>query len=105
MVDRLLDLTRQAEANHFWYHGFRSYLLPVFAHAVAGRSRVRMLDVGCGTGYNLGLLARHGSVVGLDLNERGLTLARDDRTPARARATRSACRSTTPRSTWSRRST
>jgi hypothetical protein len=30
MVDRLLDLTRQAEANHFWYHGFRSYLLPVF---------------------------------------------------------------------------
>ena len=77
MVDRLLDLTRQAEANHFWYHGFRSYLLPVFAHAAAGRSRVRALDVGCGTGYNLGLLARHGSVVGLDLNERGLMLARE----------------------------
>jgi len=77
MVDRLLDLTRQAEANHFWYHGFRSYLLPVFAQAVAGRSRVRALDVGCGTGYNLGLLARYGSVVGLDINQRGLTLARD----------------------------
>ena len=77
MVDRLLDLTRQAEANHFWYHGFRSYLLPVFAQAVAGRSRARILDVGCGTGYNLRLLARHGSVVGLDLNERGLTLAQE----------------------------
>ena len=77
MVDRLLDLTRQAEANHFWYHGFRSYLLPVFEHAVAGRSRARVLDVGCGTGYNLALLARHGSVVGLDLNERGLALARE----------------------------
>jgi SAM-dependent methyltransferase len=77
MVDRLLDLTRQAEANHFWYHGFRSYLLPVFAYAVAGRPQARVLDVGCGTGYNLGLLARHGSVVGLDLNERGLTLARE----------------------------
>jgi len=81
MVDRLLDLTRQAEANHFWYHGFRSYLLPVFAQAVAGRSHARILDVGCGTGYNLGLLGRHGSVVGLDLNERGLTLAREMERP------------------------
>jgi SAM-dependent methyltransferase len=77
MVDRLLDLTRQAEANHFWYRGFRSYLLPVFATAVAGRSHVRILDVGCGTGYNLGLLARHGASFGLDLNERGLAHARD----------------------------
>jgi SAM-dependent methyltransferase len=76
MVDRLLDLTRQAEANHFWYHGFRSYLLPVFAEALAGRRHVRILDAGCGTGHNLGLLARHGDSFGLDLNERGLSLAR-----------------------------
>jgi SAM-dependent methyltransferase len=77
MVDRLLDLTRQAEANHFWYHGFRRYLLPVFAAAVAERPHARILDVGCGTGANLRLLAPHGAVFGLDLNERGLTLARD----------------------------
>lgn len=77
MVDRLLDLTRQAEANHFWYHGFRSYLLPVFAEALAGRTHARILDVGCGTGYNLGLLARHGASFGLDLNERGLSHARE----------------------------
>jgi SAM-dependent methyltransferase len=77
MVDRLLDLTRQAEANHFWYRGFRSYLLPVFAAAVAERPHARILDVGCGTGYNLGLLARHGASFGLDLNTRGLEHARD----------------------------
>jgi SAM-dependent methyltransferase len=77
MVDRLLDLTRQAEANHFWYRGFRSYLLPVFAAAVAGRPHARILDVGCGTGHNLGLLARHGASFGLDLNARGLEHARD----------------------------
>ena len=81
MVDRLLDLTRQAEANHFWYRGFRNYLLPVFHAAVAGRSRIRILDVGCGTGYNLGLLARHGAAFGLDLNERGLALARQEGRP------------------------
>ena len=77
MVDRLLDLTRQAEANHFWYRGFRSYLLPVVAAAVAGRPQARILDVGCGTGHNLGLLARHGAAFGLDLNERGLQHARE----------------------------
>ena len=77
MVDRLLDLTRQAEANHFWYRGFRSYLLPVVAAAVAGRPHARILDVGCGTGHNLGLLARHGAAFGLDLNERGLQHARE----------------------------
>ena len=65
MVDRLLDLTRQAEANHFWYHGFRSYLLPVFAAAVAGRPRARILDCGCGTGYNLGVLAGYGWGLGV----------------------------------------
>src|SRR5262245_30262400 len=77
MVDRLLDLTRQAEAHHFWYRGFRSYLLPVFGAAVSGRTNARILDVGCGTGHNLGLLARHGASFGLDLNERGLSHARD----------------------------
>jgi len=77
MVDRLLDLTRQAEANHFWYHGFRRYLMPVFDAAVARRSHARILDVGCGTGANLRLLAPHGAVFGLDLNERGLALAQE----------------------------
>ena len=77
MVDRLLDLTRQAEANHFWYHGFRRYLRPVFDAAVANRPHARILDVGCGTGANLRLLTRHGAAFGLDLNERGLALARE----------------------------
>jgi SAM-dependent methyltransferase len=89
MVDRLLDLTRQAEADHFWYHGFRSYLLPVFAAATAERTHARILDVGCGTGGNLPYLARHGSAVGVDLNERGLSLARAERAPlARADSAR-----------------
>jgi len=43
-MDRLLDLTRQAEEDHFWYHGFRSYLHPVFAQVAAGRTNLRVLD-------------------------------------------------------------
>jgi SAM-dependent methyltransferase len=75
-MDRLLDLTRQAEEHHFWYHGFRSYLHPVFAGVADGRATLRVLDCGCGTGHNLQTLRQYGSAFGLDLSEGGLALAR-----------------------------
>jgi ubiquinone/menaquinone biosynthesis C-methylase UbiE len=80
-MDRLLDLTRQAEAHHFWYHGFRSYLVPALARAAAGRTNLRMLDCGTGTGDNLRLLAPYGAAFGFDMSEGGLALARDAHRP------------------------
>jgi SAM-dependent methyltransferase len=75
-MDRLLDLTRQAEEHHFWYHGFRSYLHPVLAGVAGGRRALRLLDSGCGTGHNLRTLNGFGSVFGLDLSEGGLAFAK-----------------------------
>ena len=40
-MDHLLDLTRQAEATHFWFRGFRSFVRPVFASVAAGRTDLR----------------------------------------------------------------
>jgi SAM-dependent methyltransferase len=75
-VDRLLALTEQAQAHHFWYHGFRSYIQPVLADVAAGRTNLRIVDCACGTGHNLELLARYGHAVGFDLTIGGLALAR-----------------------------
>jgi SAM-dependent methyltransferase len=75
-MSRLLDLTHQAEADHFWFHGFRRFVSPVVAELAAGRPGLRLLDCGCGTGANLGLLAPHGRSVGFDVSEGGLALAR-----------------------------
>ncbi len=89
-VDRLLEATARAERDHFWFRGFRRFVEPMVASAVADAPAPRILDCGCGTGHNLPLLRRHGRAVGIDLTWTGLKFARDggERAVARASAAR-----------------
>jgi ubiquinone/menaquinone biosynthesis C-methylase UbiE len=89
-MDRLLELTSQAEASHFWFRGFRQFVTPLLARATAGRARPAILDCGCGTGYNLHtLLDPLGVSYGMDVTATGLELARRAGRPlVRADATR-----------------
>ena len=76
-VDRLLEATARAERSHFWFRGFRRFVMPLLARAAAGRTGLRLLDCGCGTGTNLRvLLAPHGEAWGFDLTWTGLQFAR-----------------------------
>jgi SAM-dependent methyltransferase len=75
-VDRLLELTYQAEQSHFWFRGFRQYMQPALARATAGVARARILDCGCGTGTNLDMLRPYGDAVGFDLTRIGPEFAR-----------------------------
>jgi SAM-dependent methyltransferase len=70
-MDDLLDLTGRAEATHFWFHGFRSFVAPVLAAHAAGRRNLRMIDCGCGTGANLALLAPYGRAFAFDVTSLG----------------------------------
>jgi ubiquinone/menaquinone biosynthesis C-methylase UbiE len=73
----LLELTARAEATHFWFHGFRGYVAPVIRRIAAGRRDLRILDCGCGTGYNLrNLLRPYGRTVGFDFNLDAIRRAR-----------------------------
>ncbi len=74
-MDRLLELTSYAERSHFWFRGFRWFVKPFVARAVAGRPHARILDCGCGTGTNLALLDGFGDTYGFDLTWRGLEFA------------------------------
>ncbi len=76
-MDRLLELTQRAEATHFWFRGFRRFVRPLVSRAAAGRTDLRMLDCGCGTGYNLRWLAGYGVAIGMDLTHSGLQMARE----------------------------
>ena len=59
-----LDLHRLEQA-HWWYRGTRAvYRMLLRRHVPPGRGPV--LDLGCGTGGNVELLSRWGTVIGVD---------------------------------------
>jgi SAM-dependent methyltransferase len=64
------------EGRHWWYVGMRRVALAVLESALAGRSGLRILDAGCGTGGTTVELRRFGEVVGVDLAWEALEPAR-----------------------------
>ena len=73
-VEHLLRATARAEARHFWFRGFRAFVTPLLRRASSGRSDVKLLDCGCGTGANVDLLSQFGQAFGFDLSAVGLRL-------------------------------
>ena len=77
----------EEEERHWWYAGMRSIVLSLMPPASVP-ARPRVLDAGCGTGYNIGWLKRHyGAVVtGLDISPHALNFCRSRGQPALVRA-------------------
>lgn len=85
-VEHLLRATALAEARHFWFRGFRAFVTPLVRRAVRGKTDVRILDCGCGTGANLAQLSRFGRAYGFDVSDVGARFARQAGRPSVARA-------------------
>jgi SAM-dependent methyltransferase len=86
-MDHLLRATARAEERHFWFNGFRYFVVPLLKKATEGRSNARLLDCGCGTGNNVGLLGQFGRAFGFDLSPIGLQIGREAGRTRLARAT------------------
>jgi SAM-dependent methyltransferase len=74
------------EERHWWYAGMRRVALAVLETELAGRTGLRVLDAGCGTGGTTVELRRFGQVVGIDLAWEALQPAHGRGLTALARA-------------------
>jgi SAM-dependent methyltransferase len=59
-----------AEDDHWWYRNARSLMAELLRPWLG--SNLRVLDAGCGPGGNGAWLARHGRVIGVDVNREAL---------------------------------
>jgi len=64
------------EDSHWWFRGKRAIVKNMIARFATPARDARVLDVGCGTGANLELLAQFGSAYGVDIHPLALELSR-----------------------------
>jgi ubiquinone/menaquinone biosynthesis C-methylase UbiE len=74
-MESRLELTRRAVEAHFWFRGFRAFVLPTLASVLGGMHGLRVLDCGSGTGDNLTHLSTYGRPIGVDLSFAGVAHA------------------------------
>jgi len=69
---------QQIEQDHWWYVARRAIIFDVVLRRARAVNRPRILDIGCGTGFNVAYLRRLGftRVVGLDVAPEALAFCR-----------------------------
>ena len=69
----------QVEERHWWYVGRRRIIRSLVERicATLNNPSPRILDVGCGTGANLKMLAAHGQAEGVDISEQAVDFCRE----------------------------
>lgn len=75
MEAELYQQMRELEDRHWWFVGRRSIVASLLRGSGLSKD-ARLLDVGCGTGGNLGMLCEFGQVIGAELDETAAQLAR-----------------------------
>lgn len=71
-----LALHAEMEEKHWWFLGRRDILRTILRQLLPPDGRHFVVDVGCGTGGNVGALAREYRTVGIDTSRYAIELAR-----------------------------
>jgi SAM-dependent methyltransferase len=79
MDSELYDVIRRVETTHWWYAGRRAVVFDQLVRLLPRSGSPRLLDIGCGTGFNLEQVRALGvrDAVGLDLSAKALTFCRE----------------------------
>lgn len=73
---QVYENTYRNEQSHWWFVGRRTIVLDQIEQLYHGRTDLRMLDVGCGTGLNMQYLSKYGHITGVDLSPVALDFCR-----------------------------
>ena len=76
LMERVIyDHMAQLDQRHWWYRGRRQVLAAMIRRCVTLPNRAKILEIGCGTGHNLAMLAQFGEVDALELDEEARNIA------------------------------
>lgn len=77
MERAVFDRMAELDQVHWWYVARRKILADLIAREAGLPDPARILEVGCGTGHNFGMLARFGRVDALEIDAAARALASD----------------------------
>jgi SAM-dependent methyltransferase len=72
----------EAEERQWWYAGQRAVAFALLEPAAGAAPKLRLLDAGCGSGFNLVALRRFGRATGIDLSPEAIRFCRERGVPA-----------------------
>ena len=75
MERQIYDRMAELADVHWWYVARRRILADLIRREVKPPAKARILEIGCGTGHNLGMLAKFGAVDGLEVDDEARVLA------------------------------
>jgi SAM-dependent methyltransferase len=76
MYEHEYDDMYRLETSYWWYVARRALAVDLLSEEIAGRSSVRVLDVGCGTGANVSSFAGLAPTIGIDASMDALHFCR-----------------------------
>jgi SAM-dependent methyltransferase len=75
-MDRIVyDRMAAHDSHHWWYRARRDILADYIAREAKLPASARILEIGCGTGHNLPMLARFGDVDAIEIDEAARAIA------------------------------
>ena len=75
MEREVYDQMARIDQVHWWYVGRREILAALIGRRLEPREGARILEVGCGTGHNLEMLKRFGTVDAIEVDEAARAMA------------------------------
>jgi 2-polyprenyl-3-methyl-5-hydroxy-6-metoxy-1,4-benzoquinol methylase len=79
LMDRIIyDRMAEHDATHWWYRARRDVLASIIRRKISLPPVAHILEIGCGTGHNLGMLSAFGDVDAIEIDDaaRGIAAKR-----------------------------